>query len=420
MKHFIFVGLLVLIFNSIDVQAGDKYVRKSASGSGTSWSDAYGDLNNVSWTGMSGYTLWIAAGNYTGQLTTISTPNVTIKRATVSSHGSNTGWSDSYDGQVTVDPSGNFLIIDTGADGITLDGASHNPWKFRVVGVSGYNGMLQNYGADNVTVRNIEFDGNREDPPETNGPEDGLRWYGGSNTIVEHCYIHDYAQSPTGDEHMDGVQAPSATNITFRYNIFANNGMHLFLGDCEWENQYVNGINIHHNLFYNTANSGYASYNTIVLKGTNQGGSYPTIIENNTFAVRSSEFPLPDYRNAIGLSTSCNNLTGAYVRNNIFYYSTPGAVDGYFSHSYNAYYGVTAPTETGRVTRDPLFTSYSNNIYTLQSGSPARDSGTNLGYVEDIIGTAVPQNGSPDMGAYEFSQSGGGSLAPPTNLRIIK
>jgi len=420
MKHSILIGLLLLILHSIDGQAADKYVRKGASGNGTSWSNAYGDLNEVSWTGMSGYTLWIAAGNYTGTLTTINTPNVTIKRATVSSHGSSTGWSDSYDGQVTVDPSAEFLAIGVDADGFIIDGVSNNPWKFRVVGISGWGGMLQNYGADNVTIRNIEFDGNNENPSQENGPEDGLRFFGGAaNNIIEHCYIHNYAQWETGDEHMDGVQAPSATNITFRYNIFANNGMHLFLGDCEWENQYVNGINIHHNLFYNTANSGYASYNTIVLKGTNQGGSYPTKIENNTFAVRSSEFPLPDYRNAIGLSTECNNMSNSNIRNNIFFKSTPGAVT-YLSHSYNVYYGVTAPPETGRITGDPLFIDYANHNYALQSGSPARDAGTNLGYGEDIIGTAVPQNGSPDMGAYEFDIGGGRSPARPTNLRIIK
>ncbi len=90
--------------------------------------------------------------------------------------------------------------------------------------------MLLIIGADNVTIRNIEFDGNNENPLETDGPEDGIRWAGGANGIVEHCFIHNYSENPGQDEHNDGVQAPSATNITFRYNIFANNGQHLFLG----------------------------------------------------------------------------------------------------------------------------------------------------------------------------------------------
>ena len=60
MRQLIFVSLLtVLLSYAVDAQAADKYVRKGASGSGTSWSDAHGDLNNVSWTGMSGYTLWV-------------------------------------------------------------------------------------------------------------------------------------------------------------------------------------------------------------------------------------------------------------------------------------------------------------------------------------------------------------------------
>jgi pectate lyase len=89
--------------------------------------------------------------------------------------------------------------------------------SFGLLQASGLGGMLQNWGANNVTIRNIEFDGNNENPPQTNGPEDGLRFFGGAaNNIVEHCYIHDYATWETDDEHQDGVQAPSATNITFR------------------------------------------------------------------------------------------------------------------------------------------------------------------------------------------------------------
>lgn len=414
MKRFICVSLLVLAFHSVNAQAADKYVRKGASGAGTSWADAYGELNSVSWSGMTGSTLWIAGGSYTQGLPDVSIANVTIKRATVASHGTGTGWSASYDGQVTVTPNSgtNFLVIGSPADGLVLDGAGYSPWKFRVVGVRGYDGMLRNDGADNVIIRGIEFDGLGEGTP-LGGPEDGLRWMGGNNDIIEHSYIHDYKQA--GSAHNDGVQAPSCTNITFRYNVFKNNGMHLFLGDYAWGNQYCNGITIHHNIFYNDTNGG--SYNAIVFKGTNQGGSYTAKIENNVFNLRGQGgvFYLADSPSP----GCCNNLANGYFRNNILYSSSVGDVR-FYSHSYNIYYNSSGPSGTGTLTSNPLFTDVTNNIYTLQASSPAINTGTNLGYIEDIAGRTVPPT-APDRGPYEY---GGVVTTPPpaapSNLRVIR
>jgi hypothetical protein len=405
--------LLVFVIHAVTAEAADRYVRKGATGSGTSWADAWGDLNNVSWTGMSGSTLWIAAGSYTRGLPTANVANVTIRRATTAAHGTDTGWSTAYDGQVTVSPSSgtNFLVISSSADGLILDGVSFHPWKFRVVGVRGYNGMLRNDGADNVVIRGIEFDGMGESTGN-GGPEDGLRWMGGANSVIEHSFIHDYRYFD-GGSHNDGVQGPSCTNITFRYNVFKNNGMHIFLGDYAWGNQYCNGITIHHNVFYNDANGG--SYNCIDFKGTNQNGSYTNKIENNVFNLRGQGIVL--YLSNSGCST-CNNTANSYFRNNIVYSSSVGNVASY-SHSYNLYYNSSGPTETGRVTANPLFTDVNANDYSLQADSPAIGAGANLGYTEDILGKAI--GSAPDMGPYEF---GGGIITtpplPPSNVRVIR
>ena len=295
-----------------------------------------------------------------------------LKRATIDVHGSSSGWSNSYDGQVTVSPSfgSNFLVIQSTADGVLLDGASYKPWKFKVLGVRGYNGMLRNEGADDVTIRGIEFDGLGE-KTGSGGPEDGLRWGGGKNAIIEHNFIHDYRQ--VGEAHNDGVQAPSCTNITFRYNTFKNNGMDVFLGDYAWANQYCNGITIHHNIFYNDINGG--SYNTIVFKGTNQGGTYTNKIENNVFDIRGqgSAFYLADYPSP----GCCNNTNNSYFRNNILYNSSAGD-SGFYSRSNNLYFNSSASSESGKITADPMFTDAVNNIYTLKPGSPAIDAGLKL------------------------------------------
>jgi hypothetical protein len=407
-------SILVLVFVSIalNAHAADKYVRKGATGTGTSWTDAYGDLNNVNWTGMSGSTLWIAAGSYTGGLPTLSTANVTIKRATVASHGTSTGWSDVYDNKVTVSPSSgtNFLVISSAANNLVLDGVGYNPWKFRVVGVRGYNGVLRNEGADNIVIRGIELDGMGESTAN-GGPEDGLRWEGGTGDIIEHNYIHDFRQ--VGGAHNDGVQGPSCTNITFQYNVFKNNGMHIFLGDYAWNSQYCNGITIHHNVFYNDSNGG--SYNGIVFKGTNQGGSYTNKIENNVFNLRGQgqAFYLADSPSP----GCCNNLSNGFFRNNIIY-STPVGDVNYYSHSYNTYYNSSGPSETGKLTTYPQFTDVNNNDYSIRSTSPVINAGTNAGYKQDMLGRLVPS--TPDMGAYQHATSATTAPAAPTNVRVIR
>jgi hypothetical protein len=408
MKRLTFLSLLAVLLLSVSAHAADKYVRKGASGSGTSWSDAYGELNNVSWSGMGGSTLWIAAGSYTTGLPAVSTANVTIKRATVASHGTGTGWSDAYDNTVTVTPNSgtNFLVINTGATSLVLDGAGYSPWKFRVAGVRGYNGMLRNEGADNVVIRGVEIDGMGESTPD-GGPEDGLRWMGGKNAIIERNFIHDFRQ--VGGAHNDGIQGPSCTNITFQYNTFKNNGMHIFLGDYAWGSQSCNGITIHHNIFYNDTNGG--SYNCIVFKGTNSGGTYTNKIENNVFNLRGqgTVFYLADSP-APGC---CNNVANGFFRNNIVYSSPVGNVS-FYTHSNNLYYSSSGPSETGGLTSNPLFTDVANNNYSLQSTSPARGTGIGLGYTIDIVGSAI--SAPFDMGPYEYG-SAAATLTAPTNLR---
>jgi hypothetical protein len=269
--------------------------------------------------------------------------------------------------------------------------------------------MLRNGGADNVVIRGIEFDGMGE-ISASGGPEDGLRWMGGRDNIIEQNYIHDYRQN--GGGHNDGVQGPSCTNITFRYNVFKNNGMHIFLGDYAWGSQYCNGITIHHNLFYNDTNGG--SYNAIVFKGTNQGGGYVNKIDNNVFNLRGqgSVFYLADSPSP----GCCNNIANGYFRNNIIYSSSAGNIS-FYSRSNNLYYNSSSSSgETGRITADPLFSDVANNNYTLRATSPAINAGGNLDYSKDLAGSIVPQGGVPEIGAYEYV--GGTSLPPnpPSNV----
>jgi hypothetical protein len=64
------------------------------------------------------------------------------------------------------------------------------------------------------------------------------------------------------------------------------------------------------------------------------------------------------------------------------------------------------PASTPGQNVDPLFTNPANNDFTLQSGSPAIDSGNNsFASGTDILGFQRIANGTVDMGAYEFGST---------------
>lgn len=66
---------------------------------------------------------------------------------------------------------------------------------------------------------------------------------------------------------------------------------------------------------------------------------------------------------------------------------------------------------SNNTTGTPSFTNAATDDFTLQSGSDARDAGTDVsasGVTTDYIGTARPQNSVFDLGAYEYIVSAGG------------
>lgn len=406
MKRF-FLCFLLLCGDSL---AADKYIRANATGAnnGTSWTDAWTSFSSVSYTGMTGSTLWIAAGTYTTGLPDVTVSGVTIQRATTAAHGAASGWSDSYDGQVTHNSSSAFVTIESTGDDCVIDGMrpSSTEWLFRVVGQNTANGKLQIYDNDGVIVRGIEMDGNGCQPDVENGPEDGFRISGVTNLIVEKCYIHDYwycTGSASNPGHSDGFQMPDANGVIIRYNWFQDCGMLLFFGDCTWTG-YVNNIHIHHNVFVQqaaTLGTGENNYRMNDMKGAGQTSTDYVIFENNTFYKETGFDGDTHYEN-----TDCPaNVTRRVFRNNIYINGTFGLSSGNGTCEYNVCYGGET-FGTNAITSDPLFVSPSTFDFHLQSGSPADGSGTStsLGYGEtltvDYDGVAIAT--PPSRGAFEF------------------
>jgi hypothetical protein len=93
---------------------------------------------------------------------------------------------------------------------------------------------------------------------------------------------------------------------------------------------------------------------------------------------------------------------------------------GLLNADYNLFF-TTTPTQTGSVTvtwgahnlnADPKFVSPAAGNYRLALGSPAIDSGTNVGVMTDLADLSRPKGQGFDMGAYEFQ--------PPVYLPLIR
>jgi hypothetical protein len=398
-----FITVSVLLLTSLTVYGGSFYVSKNGNNNGgTTWASAWNEFTQVDWKAVgAGGTLYVAAGTYKTCFPAVTISGITIKRATVSDHGTNKGWKKSLDGLVTVDHAPKYFLEVRGVNGFTFDGTSHSPWKFREIGITGIGGQIALRNSKNVTIRNVELDGN-SDVSVDGGPEDGLRVNYCDYLVVEHCYIHDFRQcSIPKAAHEDAVQMPSGDHCTFRYNIFANSGMLLFLGDPAWNDQWVNGAVIEHNLFYCDSGIGRGTYNGIDLKGTNRYGTDTTRIENNTFFIRSNE----SSRRCLYFSvTGKSNPANTWFCNNIIYNSNVGDVRQIPHHSNNCYYNPFNPRDTlsepGGITSDPLFMDYAKNDFHLQAASPCIDKGTRAAWKYDLDGN--PVTGIPDMGCFEY------------------
>ena len=245
----------------------------------------------------------------------------------------------------------------------------------------------------------------------------------------------------------------------------------------------IRNVYVHGNTFYPSYNTGIFQvggntrveynnvyiYNNIIMGGNNgvrvqtfgSGTVDNTYIYNNTF-----------YRQTNSGVYVGGNTTGIYVKNNLFYEgstsvyhvqhadTTPNEV---FTQN-NLYFPSPAKllntTDSAAKLGDPLFTAipgtdqnpdtayawfydgigkaqgyythnYDNNVYILQFGSPAIDSGIVVSeptiyggsvVVDDFVGRSRPQGAAYDIGAYEYISGASADTTPPsapTGLSVI-
>lgn len=205
--------------------------------------------------------------------------------------------------------------------------------------------------------------------------------YHSENNIVQYNYGHDnqgYCMA------IFGAGGTTTVNSILRYNVCANNGQ-AEVDLSTWDNGTIDGVQIYNNTFYTSHG---VFQNTPAFTGTRA-----RMFKNNIVYATTT--------NALG------SVPASMSRDYNLYYYTGGSFVSGEAHSINADPVLNNPTyhAIGKPT----------TAFTLQSGSPAINAGTDVGGmgVRDFFGNSIPQQGAYDMGAHESSFT---STGPGPNL----
>ncbi len=227
----------------------------------------------------------------------------------------------------------------------------------------------------------------------------------GTNSVVEYNTIYGNGSVDV----TDGIRFGSGDLADFygtgnicRYNTISTStmtGIYIY---------YETDFQIYYNLIYNNGDNG------IQLSHHAGGAVYNNTLYNN------NEYPI--------LITQTSPGANVLIKNNVIHTSTNktygifiyDAAVGHYTSDYNCiyetYFGRIETggnysladwrTATGQdahsMLADPLFVSTVTPDFRLQSGSPCKDAGVEVGLTLDYAGKPVPINTTPDIGAYEF------------------
>ncbi len=190
-----------------------------------------------------------------------------------------------------------------------------------------------------------------------------------------------------------------ARDVNIHHNVSVKN-----YGFVEVEGN-VDGANI--NISYNVSND-YQNFiffwggkdskienNTIIRTLEPLGPSVNTVftMNNGGFAFRNNIFVVGNGIEVWGTAPyGANHGYASAIKENNIYFSADGSTDD----PHGLYIGETEKNV------NPGFVDLDGGDYHLTSGSPAINAGVDLGYTLDLDDAIVPNDGAPDIGAYEF------------------
>jgi hypothetical protein len=410
----------------------------TGNGSGADWNN----LKGWSSAPVRGDTWYLVDGTYAGR--TFNTANsgttdITIKKATVASHGGiNTGWDNTLgDGQATI----GALRIDTSywtIDGQIGDGFSTQP----VDSVGTHYGIYMNDGGGCVAIpggtRNITLS-HIYAPANTNSAAAaGGGWFihditgtsgSISNITISYCLLIGWGQAIRAGE----SGSVPWYNLLWEYNIYywmyTSPTYHGNPINAMWAD--INYPTVRYSIFRSTFGSGglsqvisangagwrYAKiYGNVfdscwsgraIISGncvSSGGGIFNSEIYHNTFLLSASGRP------AEGGGLAGDECSSGNIFQNNLAWNCRGAVNGGVSHDFNEYVYTTATPSEGNgvvisANYDP-FVNYSGQYYTLKTNTR---SGNTLAseFQSDALGNTRTTR---TRGAFEY-----GSVGPNTN-----
>lgn len=448
---------ICLAIISLPAFAANHYIRDGGTGDGSAWNNA---LDVLPSTLVRGDTYYIADGDYAAYTfnNVSGTTLITIKKATASDHGTETGWLSSYgDGQAIFNSSSggcwtidcDYLFINgqhsnsvptkTG-HGIKLNYTGTGVWSGIIaiggsravnhVTIDGVHSYSQNRAATgNYAIRNLRvasayssqyiacyncyFDGSGQDGIVLTD------YY----TLFDHCYmlqlgeLHTHAsEAPVDgiDNHGQSIYGAGCFEAIFRFCIFERcEGQSLWAID----DASAGAIRFYGNVIFNTASSrgaGFRSSGGVFETPYQASETCPNVfIYNNTYA-----------RIGYGSSDYCRfwNAAGAtpiYLYNNLEYGCTnTSVINTWTGVGYFAVGGGQAPGQANEQTglASSIFTDYANNDFTLTGGTTAGLAITSQGWWSggadaffgskdmnvDMLGNVRGNDGTLDRGAFEF------------------
>lgn len=456
--------LFLLLFFPAHLIAANHYILDGGSGDGSSWSSALDDLPGSL---TRGDTYYVGDGNYSSYTfddAESTTTVITIKKATASDHGTETGWSSSYgDGQAVLGSSisfreGYFVIDGNGTHTVPSNTSSDYGFKISHNSSTSTGGIVaigeSGYQVSNITIKythvynttngdiNNGTVGVRFYPTQAqnyvklqncyfqNCGKDGFQLSSSNYVLIERCYIERYGLLAAGspDYHGQTIQAFYTTDqVIMRWNIWEGcEGQALFsYGD----GSSIDGIRFYGNVVFNpygtTTGDGFNSTGGII------GNAWPSTTSNHFYIYNNSFVNIRDsYTNnatdcsfLVHASSSASNM---HLLNNMFYNDEDIYVSGSYTVNYNATGGLDSPGGSNLQTgvSSSIFQSYTTDDFRLASATDGGMDLTGEGWWdtsdsffefldsdEDMYGNTRGDDSTWDRGAFEYDS---GDSTPPT------
>jgi hypothetical protein len=420
MKNIFFIVLIITASGWTE----NHYVRDGGTGDGSAWNNA---LDAFPSTLTRGDTYYLADGTYpayvfndaiSGDLT------IYIKKATVSNHGIETGWSSTYgDGQA----------VFTAASGVVWDIYTDH-WDFNGA-VGSDTGVTTPYG---IVVQMTVLGNNYNCVGIPNMAPDTVDHVSFSYIHFQNVFIG--GETPinkiidAGDGFQDitfghcllyGVNWGAAMTMRGWRRAIIDNCWYYKINNKECLSSYDSwDIVIKNSVFWDIAGTGiivqkdgkrWSIFNNIFTSPTDSFDFTDCAICNWLGKMETNDSILIYSNTFVNLNVAAHIEwelgTGNRTFNNIFYNCDSYGLDGNQTHDYNAFSGAGEGEDHAQINvPSSIFTNYSGNDFSLSGHT---DAGTNLGaaYNTDILGNSRTVW---DRGAYEY----GGS--PPASNNIFR